>query len=282
MNRRVFLAALPTACLLGQTPTGDYVCPMDRDVRSALPGICPRCGMKLVLGIPDPVEYPVRMTARPRVVKPGAEVEVAFEVLDPVSGTRITHFEMVHEKLYHLFIVSDDLEYFAHVHPDAGKDGIFRLRTCFPKTGAYRIVSDFYPTGGTPQISTRTLITSGYTAPAARKLMPDLAPKTFGDVRVELVTDPAPPLAGQRTLLDYRVTPAAGLEKYLGAWGHLLAASDDLIDTIHTHPFVEDNQPRLQFRIIFPREATYRVWMQFQRYGQVYTVPFTIPVSRLK
>ena len=31
----------------------DYVCPMDPDVRSDKPGVCPRCGMKLVLGISD-------------------------------------------------------------------------------------------------------------------------------------------------------------------------------------------------------------------------------------
>jgi hypothetical protein len=32
------------------------------------------------------------------------------------------------------------------------------------------------------------------------------------------------------------MTPGDGLEKYLGAWGHMLAASDDLIDMTHTHP----------------------------------------------
>mgnify|MGYP005810830469 CR=1 FL=1 len=278
----MFLAALATTGLLAQDQGGDYVCPMDRDVRSSSPGVCPRCGMKLVPGVPDPVEYPVRVTAHPRVVKPGAEVELAFEVLDPATGSRVTRFEIVHEKLYHLFIVSDDLNYFAHVHPDPGSDGIFRLRATFPRTGAYRLVSDFYPSGATPQIDARTLLTAGYAPGPVPALPADLAPKVFDGLRVELLLDPSPPLAGQRTLLDYHVTPSAGLEKYLGAWGHLLAASSDLIDTIHTHPFVEDDRPRLQFRVIFPRETTYRLWMQFQRGGQVYTAPFTFPVSRLK
>ena len=34
-----------------------FVCPMDPDVRSHNPGTCRRCGMTLVAGIPDPVEF---------------------------------------------------------------------------------------------------------------------------------------------------------------------------------------------------------------------------------
>ena len=44
-------------------------------------------------------------------------------------------------------------------------------------------------------------------------------------------------------MLFFRVKPADGLEPYLGAWGHMLAASDDLIDLIHTHPFLADRRP---------------------------------------
>ena len=42
-------------------------------------------------------------------------------------------FEIVHEKLFHLFIVSQDLQYFAHVHPQLATDGIFRLNTSLPQ-----------------------------------------------------------------------------------------------------------------------------------------------------
>ena len=66
----------------------------------------------------------------------------------------------------------------------------------------------------------------------------------------------------------------------------MLAASHDLVDTIHTHPlYVTDpaaGEKQVQFNIFFPREAVYRVWVQFQRQGKVNTVAFTIPVSSLK
>ena len=32
----------------GERTTGDYICPMHRDVRQANPGKCPRCGMSLL------------------------------------------------------------------------------------------------------------------------------------------------------------------------------------------------------------------------------------------
>ena len=57
-----------------------YFCPMDRDVRSNSPGNCSRCGMKLVAGVPDPVEYHLDLKVTPRSPKPGEKVHLKFEV----------------------------------------------------------------------------------------------------------------------------------------------------------------------------------------------------------
>ena len=54
-----------------------------------------------------------------------------------------------------------------------------------------------------------------------------------------------------------------------------------LIDLIHTHPFLADGGPNMQFNVIFPRAHTYRVWVQFQRLGVVNTVYFDVPVEDL-
>ena len=90
---------------------------------------------------------------------------------------------------------------------------------------------------------------------------------------------PAEPVAGVETRLHFNLSPSEGIEKYLGAWGHMLAASDDLIDMMHTHPFIADGGPELEFHILFPRARTYRVWVQFQRRGIVNTVHFDVPVK---
>ena len=75
------------------------------------------------------------------------------------------------------------------------------------------------------------------------------------------------------------VAPGDGLQKYLGAWGHMLVASDDLIDMMHTHPFIADGSPEMQFSLVFPRPRMYRVWVQFQRNGIVNTAHFDVAVA---
>jgi hypothetical protein len=256
---------------------------MDRDVRSKTPGQCPRCGMTLVANLPEPVEYPVELRVDPPQIPSARPIALEFRIADPRTGAPVKQFEIVHEKLFHLFIVSQDLQYFAHVHPDF--DGaVFRLNTVLPRAGTYRLLADFYPTGGTPQLVPKTITTAGYTTPLEAgipRLAPDLSPQHGENLQVELKLDPAQPIAGRKTMLFVHVTPAEGLEPYIGAWAHLLAVSDDLVDTIHEHPFIAGGGPDMQFNIFFPREAAYRVWIQFQRKGVVNTVAFTIPVSAL-
>jgi hypothetical protein len=72
------------------------------------------------------------------------------------------------------------------------------------------------------------------------------------------------------------------VEKYLGVWGHLLSASDDLIDLVHQHPFIADGGPDIQFNMVFARPRIYRVWVQIQRNGVVNTAHFDIPVKPLE
>ena len=83
--------------------------------------------------------------AVPRQLPAGREVTLEMRVLDPKSGKPVTQFEIVHEKLFHLFLVSQDLDYFSHEHPVLGADGWFRLNTTLPKAGTYRLLADFDP-----------------------------------------------------------------------------------------------------------------------------------------
>lgn len=260
----------------------EFVCPMDPDVRSPYPARCPRCGMALVPGIPDGDEYRVTVRLRPRAPRSGQRVQLAFTVTDPKTGKRARDFQVVHEKLYHLFIVSQDLQFFVHDHPRKGSDGVFRYNAVFPKPGMYRILSDFYPQGGAPQMIASAIIVPGAPITAGAELQPDTSPKMVGSMQVSLTTEPAQPIAGMKTLMFFRLNPADGLEQYLGAWGHMLAASSDLVDLIHTHPFLADGGPQVQFNMIFPRPGVYRLWVQFQRKGVVGAAVFTVPVSELK
>ncbi len=262
---------------------------MDPEVRSKTPGNCPRCGITLVANIPEPIEYPTRFAFLPPQIPAIENLRIEIRVSHPKTGEPVKHFQIIHEKPIHLFIVSEDLEYFAHQHPALGADGIFRLDTRLPKPGNYKLLADFFPEGGTPQLISHLITTAGYKRSIAQSIAKpatDLAPKHGENLDVELTVDPEQPLAGKKTMLFFKLKPAEGVEPYLGAWGHMLAASNDLVDLIHTHPiYITDPAPgekQVQFNLFFPREAIYRVWVQFQRQGKVTTVAFTIPVSSLK
>jgi hypothetical protein len=281
---RLVLVLLSVGILWAQRPTTPdpskdlvWICPMDKDIRSNGPGNCSRCGMKLVAGIPDPVEYHLDLTATPWPPKPQQKVHLKFDVHDPWKNNPVKKYNLVHEKLFHAFIVSRDLQFFLHDHPTWENDS-FHYDVVFPKPGMYRILGDFYPEGATPQLVSNTIFVAGAEPPKV-VLRRDYSAKNAENLRIEFSTEPAQPTAGTEIKLRFRLNTSVGLEKYLGVWGHMLAASDDLVDMMHTHPYLADGGPELEFHLVFSRPRIYRVWVQFQREGVVNTAHFDVAVQ---
>lgn len=277
MNRRTLLLGIIAATARAQKPV-EWVCPMDPDVRSGQPARCRKCGMALVAGIPEPVEYPVSLELQPRPLAPNAPVRMTFRITEPKSR-KPAKLQLIHEKLFHLFLVSEDLQFFAHEHPQLKGDGSFVFNARLPKSGEYRVLCDFYPENATPQLIGKSIIVPGPHSKA--HLQPTLQPQMGENVRVSLRSEPARPVAGKKTMLFFELDPASGLQPYLGAWGHMLAASSDLVDMIHAHPAWEEAGPSIQFNLIFPRPGLHRVWVQFQREDVVNTVAFNVPVAAI-
>ena len=143
---------------------------------------------------------------------------LTFGLADPRTLQPVRRFEVVHEQLYHVFLVSQDLSFFLHTHAERQPDEDFHLDVRLPKPGMYRVLSDFYPSGGTPQLITNTVIVPGSELPLnSVSVQADVAPKQALNAHVELTMTPRP-VAGERTALIFKLTPAAGLETYLGAW----------------------------------------------------------------
>jgi hypothetical protein len=256
---------------------------MDRDVSSTSPGTCPRCGMKLVAGIPEEKEYLVEIAAEPPRLEPGKVTRLVFHVEDPKTHSLVREFEIVHEKLYHFFVVGQDLKFFKHIHPELQPDGTFHLDVVFPGGGMYRVLSDIYPKNGTPQLVVGTLLVPGGDFDRPVMLAADESPRRSENSDMEFETAPRQPVAGSKTTLSLRIKPNDGVELYLGAWAHMLAASSDLIDMIHSHPVRATDHghdfKQLDFDVTFPRSGVFRVWIQTQRKGVVNTVAFNVPVS---
>ena len=279
-----------------------YACAMHPDVMSDKPGKCPKCAMTLVrTRRPEMAEYEVKLATTPAVVKPGEKFRLSFLISHPKTGELVKEFNIVHDMPFHLFVVSQDLNYFAHIHPQQQADGGFTTETMVPKAGSYIIYCDIFPVGGMPQVAHLSLITAGFNGDlfsSQAQLEPDrILTKTLDGVRFELTLDPPEPIGGRPANLKCHLTdektgePVRDLQPYLGAWGHTLILSEDASDYIHSHPteMIPDGVDRTKifggpdasFDAFFPRPGRYRIWSQFQRQGKLITVVFTINVTRL-
>ena len=182
----------------------------------------------------------------PPVVRAGEKATLRFSIFHPGTGEPIKKFEVVHERQYHLFVISQDMEYFQHIHPAQQPDGTWSIDVTLPKAGYYKILSDFLPGGGAVQFLARPLVTRGYAGDLAAdsaRLVPDTnLTKTVDDVTATLSYDPAPFIAGLYGHLNFHLTdtatgrPITDLQTYLGAFGHTLIMSEDMVDYVHSHP----------------------------------------------
>jgi hypothetical protein len=303
----VLAFALLTAALLTEP---QYLCTMHPDIVSSAPGTCRKCGMALVAGTAlEAADYRLELTTAPPAVEAGRPARFRFAVFHPVTGAAVTDFAVVHDRPYHLFVVSQDLTHFDHVHPEQGPDGSFSIELTLPRPGYYKLYSDFLPSGGGPQIIAQPVVTArfdGDIVSSIARLEPDRSlSKTIEGTIVELQIDPGELVSGGSVPLKFRLLdettrePVTDLEPYLGAWGHALVLSEDGLEYIHAHPTemlpesgdagttLKDRAtalrggPVVTFDALFPKAGRYRVWLQFHRRGRTTTAWFTIAVQRL-
>lgn len=285
---------------LAPAPASAYVCPMHPDVMSATAGKCSRCNMDLVGGSPISMpDFRLRVDTTPRVLRAGQPTRFHFSVYHPLSGVQATSFATIHDKLFHLFVISRDLQEFAHIHPEQQSDGSFAITHTLPKAGHYMLFADFLAVGGGSQIVASPLVTAGVDTDLVASLAtirPDPPwVRTADGVTINLVNEPAEFLGGEEIDLVFRFSDAAtaapvtDLQRYLGAWGHLLILSEDLTEYVHAHPREETQSdldagptggPEVIFDALLPKPGRYRAWLQFQRGDRLTTVSFTFAAPR--
>ncbi|GFN33248.1 hypothetical protein [Paenibacillus xylaniclasticus] len=218
-------------------------------------------------------------------LKAGQDSEITIRIQD-AAGVPVTKFALLHEKLLHLIIVSEDLRDFRHIHPGYDGSGVFRVVTQFADGGRYKWFADFVPNGNESVTRSGWLTVDGkpvYDAPALQADA-SLIQQVEG-TEVELVMGEAK--AGEPTQLHFRFRDvesgkeADGMQSYLGAAGHVVIVSSDMEQYLHVHP--ADSQVEAEaeadFSTVFPTSGLYKIWGQFQRDGRVLTVPFVVKVS---
>jgi hypothetical protein len=279
--------------------TSGFICPMHPNEVKATPGTCSICGMTLVPGDPmATADYTLHLSTEPRVVKAGQKTKFRIEIRHPLTGEPVKDFAEVHDKLFHLFIVSRDMTQFFHEHPVLEKDGAFTIEHVLPTAGQYMLFSDFMPLGGGPQLIASPITTAGFDGDIASS-WPNLKPdatlvKTANGVTATLDIEPAKLVAGEEADIPIHFEdeksgePVKNLQRYLGAFGHAMMLSEDMTEHVHAHPaemlegttITEGGGPDLTFHALFPKPGHYRIWLQFQRNNVLSTVPFTVRVLR--
>lgn len=261
-----------------------YWCPMHPGVRAPATGKCPLCGMPLV-PIPPPRSGEYRLEAELRPRPDGGASHLRLAVRDPESDALVASFVDVHERPFHLFVISRDLAQFAHVHPVQAGDGGFELDHELAP-GMYLLIADFLPAGGTSQLVHRMVATPGYRGPlfaAPPPIEPGPSEQIAGGLRIRMTA--AAPAPRRPTPIRFDIsdaasgTPVTDLEPFLGAAGHLLIVDGHLTTAIHGHP--EEGATAgsgVTFAPVLPAYGRYKLWVQVQRRGQVITAPFVIDV----
>ena len=292
-----------------------WVCPMHASYTSTTAGICPICGMQLIQTRPyDTRDYRLDFRSEPAQVQPGQNVTLFFRFLHPDTGEVVKNFEIVHTKQFHLFVISQDLEFFEHIHPGMRDDGTWIIETTVPKAGYYQVLCDFMPSGGSGQFLTAALVTANYAgelaADSARLTSDKVLRKSDGDLTATLSFNPVQPASCQYVHLGFDLTdtttgrPVTDLQTYLGQFSHMLLMSEDMQCYVHSHPINliaagEDaaqipeyiiapdadlatirGGPRVTFDALLPKPGMFRAWAQFQRNNQVRTLAFTFSVAQ--
>jgi hypothetical protein len=168
-----------------------------------------------------------------------------------------------------------------------------------PEPGYYRILSDFLPSKGSPQFLARTLVTADFEgdieSDAGGLEVDTVFSKTVDTIAASVEFDPPLLIAGQYGHLRFMLTdartaqPVTDLQPYLGAFGHTLILSEDMVDYVHSHPSEGPESdisrglggPRVSFEGYMPRPGRYRSWTQFLRNDQLTTISFTFDVLTL-
>jgi hypothetical protein len=243
----------------------------------------------------------LRVESTPPFPKANEKVRLRFSIFNPRTGQQSREFQLMHDQLFHLFVISQDLTEFQHIHPDFNSDGSFTIETVLPKPGRYKLYADFYPSEGTPQVLQTSIVTSGYKSDlfaSKASITPDATlVKIVDGMKIELKMEPQESIGGQDLHLTYHLTdektgePIRDLVPYLAAWGHTLILSEDQNEYVHSHPDsdvpnVPDKAklrggPEVTFDAIIPHPGNYRIWTQFLRGDKLTTVSFTIKAKRL-
>ncbi|MEO7265342.1 MAG: heavy metal-binding domain-containing protein [Ferruginibacter sp.] len=279
-----------------------YRCPMNCEKGKTYDkeGNCPVCGMKLEHfdGVDNGLTYKMEFAAAPTQVEAGKAAVLTFTPKAAGKESEAVALDVQHEKKIHLIVVSNDLSYFEHIHPDYQSDGSYKItvlennksysngpgknETRFANGGEYTLFADYLPSGGSHQVEKISLNVKGTAKPRvtynANKLTStsDNFTVTLQPTGEKLITGTQMHIAAELTQ-NGKAIDVNTLENYLGAKAHMVVVSLNDKEYLHVHPDVSAG--KFDLHTTFKKSGIYRGWIQFQSAGKVHTVDFVMEVK---
>lgn len=222
------------------------------------------------------VGYALEDVALP--ARAGRTGDVSFRVT--YQGEPVTEYIEELSRDLHLYVVSEDLGTFRHLHPTMAEDGTWTAPVQLPEGGDYRVIAEFVAvdSGGNGD---HLVLGHGLTLPAAP---PSGTTPATPVVEVEATQAP---VAGPNGRMELTVRDLDGepvrLGTYLGAFGHVTGFHRDTGSMVHVHPLeapsVTEDGSMLTFHTEIERAGDYRLFAQVRIDGYLHTVPVDLTIT---
>ncbi len=275
---------------LEATHKGDHVfaCPMHPEVTGKEGDTCPKCGMKLEHNdnAAAPSNVSMQFSTYPTIAKQNQDINLSMTPKIKDKPEEQVALDVEHTKKIHLIVVSEDLSWFNHIHPEYNADGSYSVKEKFPAPGKYTLFADYKPSGGNHTVDVLNVNVTG-TAPAAKIYGADKLTGDAGDgFSVKLSPEGGkfltkmPMHINGVMMQNGKEVDVNTLEDYLGAKAHMVVVSLAEKKYLHVHPSVEG--AKFDLHTTFEKPGIYRGWIQFQSKGKVYTSDFVMNVAEGK
>jgi len=260
-----------------------YTCPMPPEVNGTQGNSCSTCGMDLrSVQQENPDQYQVQLTTLPQIIEAGHPVRLLFAIK---KNQKQVPLDISDEMNIHVIVISEDLNWFRHIHPVLQQDGSYAVTQTFHNGGKYHLFTYFKPHGKEHVLNMLEIEVKGYYM-TSREVTSKKTICYIDDYTVILEnTDNFKTGSIQRIKIAIEKCEKklhnSSLEQYLGTSAHILMINKTDKEFLQIRSI-----PHVQYPIYAETNITkagkYKMWVQFKIHGKVHTADFNIDIRSIK
>lgn len=218
----------------------------------------------------------VRLEHGQKLIKANEPITYMLTPVSSKDSVAPLVLEEVHTKDIHLVVVSEDLSFFRHEHPQKQAKG-YSVSLTFPFGGKFFLYSDIKPLAGSPVVVKKTVLVAGEQKEALRYGREVLS-ANVEDVQVQLEVNNGNAIK-VHIQRNGTFIPASSLGDFLGAKAHVVMIPLDTKEYLHVHPMVHNDQLMLHFSS--RSKGITRAWLQFLLDETLYTFDFVLLIKEI-